>query len=562
MKRRFIPLALSAALALVANACIPNPGATPTTAPTLEPPSPVATDAPATATTAPDSPTETPPPAAGGLQAEQLRNAAYRFLDGPDEPVQLTDGVRPRDPNDPAGADYRIASFAEGGEALSLGDLDGDGSDDAAVILTVDPDGTGVFYHLFVMLSNAGQPSQAAEAFLGDRVALHELGIADREITVRMDVAWPEDGACCPTQPSLRRYRLETDLSLLVTLEENGLVVTYPLDYGGDGLGYAVPAQPATPWTPSGDEAPLEFGLNFPTFGQAVGVPTETVFPPRIRVYPVRSFEYYGFDAELASLQGVLAQPNPDLSSYANVISAGPTPTLPFLPLVNATQVFRAQPAVVAFGNGQGGGVGGRGVRYLTFYAQGLVPITRRDVWYTFQGLTEDGSAYISVTFPVRIEDLLETPPADFNPPDYAAYLQEQFELVHNAGNIQPALSLLDFIVGSISVTAAPSATQSIVIESPVDGAEGVQSGVVVKGSASIWPFEATLVYQVHDANGALIGQGPINTIGDIPGPVTFEAPITFTATEAGMGWIDVLDLSAKDGSVLGGAQVEVQLAP
>ena len=133
---------------------------------------------------------------------------------------------------------------------------------------------------------------------------------------------------------------------------------------------------------------------------------------------------------------------------------------------------------------------------------------------------------------------------------------------MHNAGNIQPALSLLDFIVGSISVTAAPSATQSIVIESPVDGAEGVQSGVVVKGSASIWPFEATLVYQVHDANGALIGQGPINTIGDIPGPVTFEAPITFTATEAGMGWIDVLDLSAKDGSVLGGAQVEVQLAP
>ena len=557
MKRRLLPM--SAILAFVANACIPGPGATPTIAPTLEPPTPMASEVPATPTSAPEAPTQTPTPA--GLHIDQLRNTSYRFTDMPDTPVQLTDGVQPRDVNDPAGADYRVAGIVEGGEAIALGDLDGDGAGDAAVILTADPDGTGVFYHLFIMLSNAGEPSQAVEAFLGDRVALHEVSIANNEVTVRMDVAGPGDGACCPSQPSVWRYSLAMDLSLDVTLEENGVAVTYPVDYGGDPVGYAVAAQPARPWTPTGDEAPAEFGLSLPAFGQVVGVPAQTMFPARIRVYPVRSFAYYGFDAELASLEGVLAQPNPDLSAYANVISNGPTPTLPFLPPVNATQVFRAQPAVVAFGNGQGGSLGGRGVRYLTFYAQGLMPITRGDVWYTFQGLTEDGSSYVSVTFPVRIEDLAETPPADFNPPDYVAYLQEQFDIVHGAGNIQPALSLLDAIVGSIAVTRPPTAAQVITLETPTAG-ESVQNGVVVRGTANMWPFEATLVYQVHDSNGALIGEGPIMTTGDIPGPVTFEAPITFTATAAGIGWIDVLDLSANDGSVLGGAQVEVQLEP
>ncbi|MBL8093719.1 MAG: Gmad2 immunoglobulin-like domain-containing protein, partial [Anaerolineales bacterium] len=440
--------------------------------------------------------------------------------------------------------------------------LNGDGADDAAVILTVDPDGTGVFYHLFVVLSDGGAPAQAAEAFLGDRVALQSLTIESGEIIAQMNVAGPEDGACCPSQPSLRRYRLETDLSLSVTLAENGLQVTYPLDYGGDALGYAVAGQPATPWTPTGDDSPAEFGLHLPVFGQAVGVPNDTPFGARIRVYPVRSFAYYGYDEELALLQALLAEPNPDLSVYSAAPGADVSPRLPYLPTANASQVFRAQPALIGFGGERGGSEGGRGVRYLTHYAQGFVPLTRREVWYTFQGLTEDGSYYLSVTFPIRIEDLEETAPLTFDPPDFLAYLQERFQVVQNAGNIQPSLSLLDSIVNAIAITADPIPAQVITIDSPADGAQGVQSGAIIKGTASIWPFEATLVYEVHDGNGNLIGQGPINTVGDIPGPVTFEAPITFTPTEAGLGWIDVLDLSAKDGSVVGADRIEVQLVP
>jgi len=562
VNRHITVLNLSVALALGLSACLPaGIGQAPT--PTTAAPLPTLTSVPETTipSTAVPEPTETPAPA-GGLVAGQLRNATYLFTDLPDRPVQLTDGVQPRDMSDPAGADYRIPGFVEGGEALTLGDLNGDGADDAAVILTADPDGTGVFYHLFVMLSDGGEPVQAAEAFLGDRVALHALTIEAGEILVQMDVAGPEDGACCPSQPSERRYRLEPDLSLSVTLVENGLQVTYPLDYGGGVVGYAVAAQPATPWTPTGDDAPTEFGLSLPAFGQALGVPTDTPFGARIRVFPVRSFAYYGYDGELARLQALLAEPNPDLGAYAAVPGADVVPTLPFLPTANASQVFRAQPALLSFGGERGGSEGGRGVRYLTHYAQGFVPLTRREVWYSFQGLTEDGSYYLSITFPIRIEALEEVAPLDFNPPDFLAYLQERFQVVQNAGDIQPNLSLLDSIVSSIAITFEPIPEQVIVIESPADGAEGVQPGSLVRGTASIWPFEATLVYQVYDGSGALIGQGPITTVGDIPGPVTFEAPITFTVAEAGLGWIEVLDLSAKDGSVVGADRVEVQLAP
>jgi len=173
VNRHITVLNLSVALALGLSACLPaGIGQAPT--PTTAAPLPTLTSVPETTipSTAVPEPTETPAPA-GGLVAGQLRNATYLFTDLPDRPVQLTDGVQPRDMSDPAGADYRIPGFVEGGEALTLGDLNGDGADDAAVILTADPDGTGVFYHLFVMLSDGGEPVQAAEAFLGDRVALH-----------------------------------------------------------------------------------------------------------------------------------------------------------------------------------------------------------------------------------------------------------------------------------------------------------------------------------------------------------------------------------------------------
>jgi hypothetical protein len=83
-------------------------------------------------------------------------------------------------------------------------------------------------------------------------------------------------------------------------------------------------------------------------------------------------------------------------------------PELPYLPLPNAAQVLHAAGTYLSF-------PGASGIRYLTLYRQDFSPYLRREVLYTFQGLTNDGRYYVSFTFPVsppflpaRLEDVPE----------------------------------------------------------------------------------------------------------------------------------------------------------
>ncbi|MFC4455872.1 hypothetical protein [Deinococcus sonorensis] len=72
---------------------------------------------------------------------------------------------------------------------------------------------------------------------------------------------------------------------------------------------------------------------------------------------------------------------------------------LPFLPLVPAGQVLHAAVAYLNF-------PGGHGVRYLTAYSQEVAPVTRQQVFYTFQGLSDDGRAYVSFQYDLNLKEL------------------------------------------------------------------------------------------------------------------------------------------------------------
>ncbi|PYE54974.1 hypothetical protein [Deinococcus yavapaiensis] len=71
----------------------------------------------------------------------------------------------------------------------------------------------------------------------------------------------------------------------------------------------------------------------------------------------------------------------------------------PFLPLAFAAQVLAASVRYVDFD-------GGRGVRYLVAYRQDAAPLSRDDVYYTFQGLTNDGRHYVSFVYPASLAEL------------------------------------------------------------------------------------------------------------------------------------------------------------
>ncbi len=170
------------------------------------------------------------------------------------------------------------------------------------------------------------------------------------------------------------------------------------------------------------------------------------VFEPQILVYPAAEFAQMSESAKsiIDNLKSVLAAQR-----------TSPAEHLPFLPMLNASQLLHAQEKFLAFKNGAG-------IRYLTQFDQAPLPINNSEIIYTFQGLTSDGSYYVAVILPVSLPYL----PADNHVPSsapaggvpfpseiagYPAYLTAIVERLNQAnGPIQPALETLDALVQSL----------------------------------------------------------------------------------------------------------------
>jgi len=91
----------------------------------------------------------------------------------------------------------------------AFGDLNGDGRDDAAVILAQDLGGSGTFMTLAAVLSDQGIPRYQAGTSLGDRVKVESVSIKDGLILVTLVGHGAGDPMCCPTQKLTRTFRLD-----------------------------------------------------------------------------------------------------------------------------------------------------------------------------------------------------------------------------------------------------------------------------------------------------------------------------------------------------------------
>jgi hypothetical protein len=126
--------------------------------------------------------------------------------------------------------------------------------------------------------------------------------------------------------------------------------------------------------------------------------------------------------------------------------------SMPYLPLYNARQMIHPQ---VKYLDGQNG----EGVRFVTWYSQGMVPINNHDLHYTYQGLTSDGQYYVAAVLPVNLPEL----PADGNatgtlpsdlPNGYLKYVAETADMLDQqpAGAFTPDLTKLDAMIQSIEM--------------------------------------------------------------------------------------------------------------
>jgi hypothetical protein len=95
-------------------------------------------------------------------------------------------------------------------EPVAFGDLNGDGTQDAALILATNGGGSGTFYNLITVLDQNGTPAQVGFASIGDRQIINNLQIAGGWIILDYITQSRSDALCCPSERRLRSYLLET----------------------------------------------------------------------------------------------------------------------------------------------------------------------------------------------------------------------------------------------------------------------------------------------------------------------------------------------------------------
>jgi hypothetical protein len=165
------------------------------------------------------------PPAQGkGLTLEDLLNAEYLSSMVEGGRVPLSDGVYQAAASADTASDINVAL----GDMVVFGDIDGNGSQDAAALLISNAGGSGTFYDLAVVVDDQGTARNIAIKPLGDRVQVQSLSIRGDEIVVDMITHGPDDAMCCPTLAVTRSFRLAGDK----------LIAAGPLFPYSDGTAY------------------------------------------------------------------------------------------------------------------------------------------------------------------------------------------------------------------------------------------------------------------------------------------------------------------------------------
>lgn len=138
-------------------------------------------------------------------------------------------------------------------------------------------------------------------------------------------------------------------------------------------------------------------------------------FSPAIHVYLIERYkEVLHFSTrELTSFEGRLTYLRDVLEKEQTAF----TDDAPFVEFVDAEHAFIAKIRYIRFGNG-------RGILYLTQFNREKSLVNNKGLTYVFQGLTDDGKYYISATFPVSsnllVESYEETRSKFYTLPEYA----------------------------------------------------------------------------------------------------------------------------------------------
>ncbi len=175
---------------------------------------------------------------------------------------------------------------------------------------------------------------------------------------------------------------------------------------------------------------------------------------PQLFVYPAQAYAEQNSGA-FESLRRI----NNLLNDPGSPVTVDQLPTVPFF---NAAQLFASNVQPIEFQNG-------RGVRFLTQYAQNAASANNHDLFYHFQGVTGDGAYYLLAILPIASPSLAENsdpgavlpgggiPFPDMSDPgaNFQGYYQSVAGLLSATSpeDFAPTITQLDELIRSVKVT-------------------------------------------------------------------------------------------------------------
>lgn len=124
-----------------------------------------------------------------------------------DEPIQLENGQYEGEPFEPQGASFPRVGLIE--ESRLTGDLDGDGVEEAIVMLWESSGGSGTYSYLAALDREGSEVVNIATAEIGDRVQLRDSRVSGNRVELDIVRAGPEDAGCCPGEMVTLAWELD-----------------------------------------------------------------------------------------------------------------------------------------------------------------------------------------------------------------------------------------------------------------------------------------------------------------------------------------------------------------
>jgi hypothetical protein len=162
-------------------------------------------------------------------------NSLYE-LGATDSPrlVQLVDGLYQE--GTAGNEDFLLVRVTE---YLALGDLDGDGVNEAAVVVTENYGGSGVFMFLAVYAVQDEEAVYQTSTFIDDRARIQGIEIENEEVWLLATVHRLDEPMCCPTLETERHYRWvnnQLDMSDYATFTPDGRPRTITIQSPANGM--------------------------------------------------------------------------------------------------------------------------------------------------------------------------------------------------------------------------------------------------------------------------------------------------------------------------------------